>query len=795
MKTKKLISLILSIFIIAGTMSNFVLADDSMQENGESEKLDIYKTISVGVGTSESYITEKLVQLHNEDGVSYGIEWYIIAMLRAGKTIDQEILSEYYDSVEKEVKNWDSSIKPTDMERTALALTAMGKDITDISGVNLAEFIYNSDRLTEGSNELAYALISLEAAGIEIPDTAIWCREEMIDELLKYQSSTGGFGLYDNENADVDITAICMQALAPYKENEKVKEAIDNAIVYLKDVISETCNYSDNANSTAQVLLALSTIGIDVIDTENGFSNDNSNLITAIEMYRNPNGSGYLYEDKVNPMATVQVMQSYDAYRKAHEEGISYWDFSTIGENYDDKNTEEDTESDKDDIPPATVYVTIASEGSVVQGKNDTYVAQAPVTVTDRDANGILTVDEALYATHEAYYIGGAEAGYNSYIGTYGLSLGVLWGKGTPGTSATAGYWLNNASCWSLEDVVKEGDYLTAFNYCDTTGWSDSYSCFDKNEVVAEKGDVVTLTLKAAGYDSDWNTIFSPCSNAKVTFLGEVTQDSMITDENGQVKITFGSVFPIGIYYVMAYKEDGTIVPSVCKVNLSGNNIPTGGGGGGGGSGQKEPKPEEEKEENKVVIDETDKISFTETTFSDINKTDWYFDSVKYVYENNLMQGTGKGFSPNTKMSRAMLVTVLYRMTGAENDEIITNFTDVPTGQWYSDSIAWAASKGIVNGISNDEFAPDIDVSREQMALIFYRFAKMQGLDINSETDISDYTDSHIISDWAIDAIKWATKEEIITGTSETTLSPESAATRAQVATILMRFCEKVLMK
>ena len=198
---------------------------------------------------------------------------------------------------------------------------------------------------------------------------------------------------------------------------------------------------------------------------------------------------------------------------------------------------------------------------------------------------------------------------------------------------------------------------------------------------------------------------------------------------------------------------------------------------------------EETKDEQKEEIAQS---TFTETTFSDVKKDDWHFESVKYVYENNLMQGTGKGFEPESKMSRAMLVTVLYRMTNPETTENTHSFTDVPQGQWYSDAVAWAAEKGIVNGISETEFAPDSDVSREQMALIIYRFAKMQGYDISDKADISDFTDTGDVSNWALDAISWANKTELVTGTGESTLSPKATATRAQVAAILMRFCENV---
>ncbi len=201
-------------------------------------------------------------------------------------------------------------------------------------------------------------------------------------------------------------------------------------------------------------------------------------------------------------------------------------------------------------------------------------------------------------------------------------------------------------------------------------------------------------------------------------------------------------------------------------------------------------KPEEEiKGEQK---EEVTKNTFTETTFTDIKKDDWHYNYVKYVYERGLMQGTGNGFEPESKMSRAMLVTVLYRIANPEDNEHTHSFVDVPQGEWYTDAVGWAASNGIVSGISATEFAPDSDISREQMALIIYRFAKIQGYNVSDAADLSNFADTDDVSDWALDAIKWANKTELINGTNETTLSPKATATRAQVAAILMRFCENV---
>jgi hypothetical protein len=143
-------------------------------------------------------------------------------------------------------------------------------------------------------------------------------------------------------------------------------------------------------------------------------------------------------------------------------------------------------------------------------------------------------------------------------------------------------------------------------------------------------------------------------------------------------------------------------------------------------------------------------------------------------------------------MSRAMLVTVLYRIAKPESAENTHSFKDVPEGQWYSDAVAWAASNGIVSGITSAEFAPDSDISREQMALIIYRFAKMLEINVSDASDLSSYSDTDDVSDWALDALSWANKTELVNGTSETTLSPKATATRAQVAAILMRFCENV---
>lgn len=294
--------------------------------------VDIDKIISEGIAISRDYMLSKM-----ENGLTYGSEWMVITLLRADKDVDKALLDQYYDSVLEEIKTWDGSEKPTDIERVALALSAMGKDITDVEGINLAEMIYNSDKLTYGSNELAWALLALDATGIEIPADAKWTRDEMIAEMLKFQNEKGFFGLGDNKSASIDMTAMCLQALAPYRGNQIVDEAIAKGLDYLRTNISGNYDYGDS-NATAQVLLTLAVLGIDVTDSTNGFGTAYNNIISRLDDFRTSDGFSYTLGSKTNMIATYQIMQSFDAYRKAHDEGISYWDFTEKSdEEYDDK--------------------------------------------------------------------------------------------------------------------------------------------------------------------------------------------------------------------------------------------------------------------------------------------------------------------------------------------------------------------------------------------------------------------------------------------------------------------------
>ena len=180
--------------------------------------------------------------------------------------------------------------------------------------------------------------------------------------------------------------------------------------------------------------------------------------------------------------------------------------------------------------------------------------------------------------------------------------------------------------------------------------------------------------------------------------------------------------------------------------------------------------------------------------FVDVNTKEWYHPYVDYAVAHGLFGGTSANtFEPETAMTRAMLVTVLWRYEG-EPEAGKNTFSDVPNGQWYTKAVAWAAENGIVGGVGNNRFDPDGKITREQMATILFRYAQKKGIDTSKRGDLSSFPDANKISVYAKEAIQWAVAEGIING-SDGKLLPQGSATRAQVATILMRFIENIVNK
>lgn len=183
-----------------------------------------------------------------------------------------------------------------------------------------------------------------------------------------------------------------------------------------------------------------------------------------------------------------------------------------------------------------------------------------------------------------------------------------------------------------------------------------------------------------------------------------------------------------------------------------------------------------------------------ENPFTDVPASHWAHDDITYVYENDLMNGTdGSLFSPESTTTRAQVVTVLYRLAGQPAADWENPFWDVPASAWFHDAVTWAWENDITGGVSSTHFGAGNAVTREQLATFLYRYAQDQGYDTSARADLSGYSDAGLVSSYATEALSWANATGLITGTTGTTLSPKGSAARAQVATILSRFCQDVI--
>lgn len=179
--------------------------------------------------------------------------------------------------------------------------------------------------------------------------------------------------------------------------------------------------------------------------------------------------------------------------------------------------------------------------------------------------------------------------------------------------------------------------------------------------------------------------------------------------------------------------------------------------------------------------------------FLDINTGAWYYDAVKYAVENGLMSGTGTyTFEPNTTLSRAMIAQMLYALEGKPSVSAANSFTDVSSNDWYAKAASWAQSKGIITGYEDGSFRPDAPLTREQLALILFNYSKIKGYDTSDKANLNGYLDGSSTSTWAQEGMTWAVGAGLLSGRGLNMLYPTGTATRAEVAQIMMNFCENV---
>lgn len=306
------------------------------------------------------------------------------------------------------------------------------------------------------------------------------------------------------------------------------------------------------------------------------------------------------------------------------------------------------------------------------------------------------------------------------------------------------------------------------------------------------KGAVLSKSYSDYPYKMLWNS-----SSAKnftdngtlITLTFKVAENAKAGNAYINISYKPDDVFDVDLNNVYLHINNGAIKvlnesPSVVPEH----NVSKDFGYSSSGTSGKKENPD------KPDISNAETMPFKNThTFMDIKQNDWYYESVNYVVENNLMNGVSDTvFAPNSPLTRGMLVTVLYRNEGNPTVDSSAIFNDISNNMYYADAVSWAWQNKIVNGISETTFAPDELITREQIAAIMYRYATYKNYNtaITNDTNLQAFSDASEISEYATTSFRYAISKNLINGKTETTLNPDDTATRAETATILMRFLE-----
>jgi hypothetical protein len=180
--------------------------------------------------------------------------------------------------------------------------------------------------------------------------------------------------------------------------------------------------------------------------------------------------------------------------------------------------------------------------------------------------------------------------------------------------------------------------------------------------------------------------------------------------------------------------------------------------------------------------------------FKDVSVNDWYYNAVKYTYFNKIISGyNSTTFAPNDKVTRGMIVTILYRMEGSPNNDGKSRFTDVNSSEWYAKAVKWAVNNGIVHGYDGtNRFGPNDNIIRQDLAGILRNYAKYKKKNVNVTADLTKFKDYKKVDSYANASVQWAVGKGVITGNTDGTLAPKGNATRAEAAAMIQKYCNKV---
>ncbi len=819
-------------------------------------------------------------------------EWAVLGLARGNASVTNSYYDGYYDRVVAYVKaNINSkgqldSNKSTENSRIILALTAIGEDPTSVGGRNLLTALNDLSYVKkQGSNGPIWALLAVDSGNYIYN-----YRDKLIDTILDERTEDGGW-THTGNTADVDMTAMAIQALAPYNDEDhpKVKSAIEAALTLLSGMQQNDGGFASfgtpNSESAAQVVVALSALGLDA-NTDSHFVKNGHSVLENLLSYEQEDGSFQHTTDGSgnNQMSAEQgtyALVAYDRYvNKAH----------TLYDMTDVVKREDASAQEVIDMINQIGYVDESSYNAIAEARN----AYNKLSAADKakvENYNTLTAAEASYKEilkqkrTEQYKL--LKAHHDELLNDRTKKYGTAAKKKLASILQQAQTDMNAAeSCERVMDIynkaifdldaVKPGDIEVTFRLIgaleatqDVDLTKDSYLpeyvtwVPTKTYALQENATVYDLFTEAMseaglryiGAESNYvSTIYAPSclggyalsefTNGKksgwmYTVNGthpnqglknwtlndnDVVVWHYVNDYSHEVADWFNDPnYPSlgnGTYY-NGWLRAADIRPEQYVNELLGKILKV------GKNGTVEPKltfqhigksvtftfkPDtgykvKDVKVNgksvgavktytidKLTVSTRIEVEFTDESlpFTDVRRSDWFYEDVAFAYENGLFAGTSDTtFSPNASMTRAMLVTVLYRLEGQPAVNGRSGFSDVQYNGYYEDAVTWAADNGIVNGTSTTTFSPNANVTREQMAAILYRYAQHKKYNTAASSGLNGFTDHASVSGYAAASLEWAVAEKLVNG-SAGKLMPTGNATRAQVAAILHRFVENV---
>ena len=842
-------------------------------------------------------------------GSTYG-EWAVLAEAR-GNVSATVWYDKYLSNIARTVASLngkldetEQQIKHTEYERVILALTALGEDATKFTGsngrvYNLVSPLFDKTASgtycvsEQGNNGTAFALIALDSGNYYDNATGTTARNAWIKSLCDAQISDGSWGIdADFPGSNVDMTAMVVQALAPYcDENKDVKAAVDKALTWLSAEYQKSGDYG-SSESAAQVIVALSALGIDA-RTNADFQYKGISVLSNFLSYADETTGGFLHvkidpdsgrEATVNQMASEQAAYTLVAYDRYVKGSKRLYDMSDVVKRENASAQEVIDMIDRIGTVDESSYNTIAEARNAFDKLSP--ADQAKVTNADVLKNAEARYNEILSEKRNERY-NALKAHYDELLSDKRKTYSSAAKKKLQNILQQARTDMNAAeSCERVEDIyntammnldaVKPGDISVTFRLIgaleatqDVDLTKDSYLpeyvtwVPTKTYALQENATVYDLFTEAMsdaglryiGAESNYvSTIYAPSCLGGYT-LSEFTNGKksgwMYTvngthPNQGLKNWTLNDNDVVVWHYVNDYSHEvadwfndpkypslgnGTyyngwlraadISPEQYVNELLGKILKV------GKNGTVEPKltfqhigksvtftfkPDtgykvKDVKVNgksvgavktytidKLTVSTRIEVEFTngKLPFTDVRESDWFYKDVAFAYENGLFAGTSDTtFSPNASMTRAMLVTVLYRLEGQPAVNGRSGFSDVQYNGYYEDAVTWAADNGIVNGTSTTTFSPNVNVTREQMAAILYRYAQHKKYNTAASSGLNGFTDHASVSGYATASLEWAVAEKLVNG-SAGKLMPTGNATRAQVAAILHRFAENV---